>query len=146
VAQEGLGDPEKAKQSRTQATTAATSGGRGRFEGRGGGLGRASGGDAQQYWQAMSLRKLEQEQKPVEILQQMVKNGTDQLQARAESDYSAASGRRQSLQGHAANAHYTAGLGYLGPNEKEKAKEQLAEAPKVSPSHLGARTERALLD
>jgi tetratricopeptide (TPR) repeat protein len=132
---EGLRDPQGAKNAWTLA--AAIPAGQDRFPGR---------GDAQPYWQGLSLRKLGDEQKATEIFQQLVKNGTDQLQARAESDLPASFGRQQSPQSRTANAHYVLGLGYLGLNQKEKAKEQFTDALASRPSHLGARIERTMLN
>ncbi len=137
IAQEGLGDLEKARQSWTQATESSP--GRGRWGGRGG-----SGGSAQLYWQALSLRKLGQEQKATEMFQQLIQNGTNQLQPRAESDFFASFGRQQSPQFRTANAHYLMGLGYVGLQDKEQAQEQFRAALRSNPSHLGARAEQGM--
>jgi Tfp pilus assembly protein PilF len=44
-----------------------------------------------------------------------------------------------------ANAHYLAGLGYLGLNDAAKAKAELTEAVQANPDLLGARTALATL-
>jgi tetratricopeptide (TPR) repeat protein len=132
AAHEGLGDMEKARESWTRASVSE---GRPRFGRRGG-----SGGGAEQYYRALALRKLGEEELATDIFQQMVKDGTGRLQDSGEGDSSALFGRRRSRGSRLADAHYMIGLGYLGLNENDKAKEHFAETLKASPDHLGART------
>jgi Tfp pilus assembly protein PilF len=50
-----------------------------------------------------------------------------------------------SVRARTANAHYLAGLGYLGLNNQVSAKAELSQAVKISPDLLGARTVLASL-
>jgi Tfp pilus assembly protein PilF len=54
-------------------------------------------------------------------------------------------GGPQTPQARSANAHYLAGLGYLGLNDPAKAKAELSQAVIDSPDLLGARTALATL-
>ncbi len=134
LAYEGLGDADKAREAWTQASS-SEGGGRARL-GRRGGL----AGGAEQYYRALSLRKLGQEQQATEILEQMVADGTEQLQRGTDDDSLGGFGRRRSRGSRVADTHYTIGLGYLGLNSKDTAREHFAEALKTNPSHLGARS------
>ena len=134
AAHEALGDAEKARQS-WQASTSAE-------------LARARGGGdvlsergVQLYYQALSLRRLGRNEKVEAILKELVAAGDEA--ARQESsglDFFSAFGERQSRRARVAMAHYIAGLGYLGLNEKEKAKQEMTRALEISPDHLGAKS------
>jgi tetratricopeptide (TPR) repeat protein len=96
---------------------------------------------AQRYYQALSMRRLGQEEKAVAIFQELVKSGTEALgQNSAEIDFFSAFGERQSQRARTAMAHYITGLGYLGMGETQKAKQEFTEALKANPGHLGAKT------
>ncbi|MBP8302943.1 MAG: DUF5107 domain-containing protein [Phycisphaerae bacterium] len=140
MAHDGLGDPNKAKQAWTDGSTLA-GGGRQRFAGRGG-----FGPGAETYWQALCLRRLGEEQRATEMLQQLVRTGTERLQQGADADSTVPFGRQQSQRSRTANAHYLAGLGHLGLGDKDKATEELTLALKSSPDHLGAKTARIRID
>jgi tetratricopeptide (TPR) repeat protein len=138
VAYEGLGDMDRAKQSWAQASGAGED--RSRFGPRG------FGGGARPYYQAMALRKLGDEQKAAEILHRMIESAESRLNAGEGTASFAAFGRPQSPRSRSADAHFAAGLGYLGLGDVDKAKEQLNEAIKASPDHLGTRAALAHLD
>jgi len=143
VAYDGMGDREKAVQSWNKGAEPADSG-PSRRPGMGSNL--LSGG-AQSYHQALCLQKLGQDGKAKAIFESLVKSGQQALQ---ESSPGAASttgsGRRQQPpRARLAAAHYLVGLGYLGLNDKEKAKEELTQALETSPDLLGARTALAAL-
>ncbi len=106
----------------------------------------AISGGAQSYYQARALEKLGQSDKAQALFQNLVKSGAQMLQqASAKIDFFASFGEQQSQRSRLANAHYIAGLGYLGLNEKEKARQEFTQALQFSPDHLGARTSVARL-
>jgi Tfp pilus assembly protein PilF len=77
----------------------------------------------------------------------LVKAGQQALQD-SQKGAAAAGGagrRQQASRVRLAAAHYVIGLGYLGLDELEKAKEEISLALKTSPDHLGARTALAAL-
>jgi len=138
VAYDGLGDQDKARQAWSQVAPSsgeAQGPARRRFGGRGG-----FGPGEESYWQALSLRRLGDEQKATEMLQQMVKTGTDRLKEGTNTESVAPFGGQQSQRSRMAGAHYLAGLGYLGLGDKDKAREELTLALQSSPDHLGAKT------
>jgi len=95
----------------------------------------------QSYYQALCLRKLGQEEKARAMFESLVKSGLQALQEPAGSvAATSGSGRRQSPRARTAAAHHLAGLGYLGLNEAEKARQEFSQALAASPEHLGART------
>ncbi len=132
MAYEGLGDMDKAREAWAQAS-ATGSGGRARFGRRGG----SSGGE--QYYRALALRKLGQDQEATDIFEQMITSGTERLRDVGGNDSSVSFGRRRSRGSRLTETHYTLGLGYLGLNEKGKALQHFSEAFKMSRDHLGAR-------
>jgi tetratricopeptide (TPR) repeat protein len=132
AAYEGLGDMAKARESWTQASS--TGGGSGARLGR-----RAGPGGAEQYYRALALRKLGEEQQATEIFEQMVANGAAQLQSGTDGDAPVGFGRRRQRGSRLADAHYMIGLGRLGLHENDKAREHFAQVLKASPDHLGAR-------
>jgi tetratricopeptide (TPR) repeat protein len=102
--------------------------------------------DLQAYYQALSLRKLGQADKATELLQQLVETANQALQAGpAKPDLSAPLDSLKSQRAALGTAHYAAGLGYLGLNEKLKAREELTKALAASPDQAGAKAELAEL-
>ena len=92
------------------------------------------------YYQALSLRKLGRAEPAEAIFRELVRSGSRALQQSPKFDFFAKFGEQQSQRSRLAMAHYIAGLGHLGLNEKEKARQELAAALKASPDHLGAKT------
>jgi tetratricopeptide (TPR) repeat protein len=146
TAYEALGDQEKAKHFWNESSSAARP-----FSPRPGGTRprpgfRGSfGGSAQQYYQSLSLRKLGGDEQAKAIFQQLIKAGTERLQEQTSIDFFASFGQQQLQRSRLADAHYIIGLGYLGLDEKEKAKKAFTETLEVNPAHLGATTELARL-
>jgi tetratricopeptide (TPR) repeat protein len=102
---------------------------------------------AQRYYEALSLRKLGKKEKVEEIFQDLVKSGNEELErTSSQIDFFAKFGEQQSQRSRLASAHYTAGLGYLGLNEKDKARQEFNQALEAGPDHLGAKTMLAQLD
>ena len=130
VAQEDLGDRAKAAESWNQAAASAQGG---------------SGG-AQSYYQALCLQKLGQNDRAKALFQALVDSGQNLLRQPAPAGGGRGGrGVPQSPRTRMANAHYLAGLGYLGLNDAAKAKAELTEAVQANPDLLGARTALATL-
>jgi tetratricopeptide (TPR) repeat protein len=126
TAYEALGDHQNAEKFWTESSSA------GRPRGRQG---------IQQFYQALSLQKLGKKENVEEIFQDLVKSGNEALQRTSSNiDFFAKFGEQQSQRSRLANAHYMAGLGYLGLNEKDKARQEFSKALEASPDHLGAKT------
>jgi len=95
----------------------------------------------QSYYEGLCLQKLGEIEKARSLFQNLVAMGEKAL--KQEPSVPAASWPpRQSLSPrlHAATAHCVSGLGYLGLDDKVKAKQELTEAVRLSPDLLGART------
>ena len=132
VAQAAVGDAEKARQAWADATAAAR---RERSEGGG------SDRKIQLYYQALSWRKLGQEDKAQTMLHDVLSaaDSARRDQAGAGTDFFAAFGDRQSHRARAASAHYLAALAHLGLGEKDAARDELTRTLGISPDHLGAK-------
>jgi len=131
-AYEALGDHQKAEKFWTESSSA----------------GRPRGGrSTQRYYQALSLRKLGSSENVEEIFQDLVKSGKEALErTSSQIDFFAKFGEQQSQRSRLADAHYMAGLGYLGLNEKDNARREFNQALDAGPDHLGAKTMLAQLD
>ncbi len=140
TAYQALGDQEKARQLWKESSSAELQ------RTRRGGRDLISNSSAQLYYQALSLRELGQNSKAEDIFKNLVSSGNQALEQSPEIDFFAKFGEQQSQRAQLARAHYIAGLGYLGLIDKEQARQELTEAIKVSPDHLGARTVLAELD
>jgi tetratricopeptide (TPR) repeat protein len=103
--------------------------------------------DLQVYYQALSLRRLDQTAKAEELLRQLVETANAALRDGPAAPNPASSPDTQRAQRVAlATAHYAAALGYSGLNEAQKAREELNKALAASPDHVGARAMLAGLD
>lgn len=130
------GDQEKARQSWQKATASE------RVRRRWGVAGSGVSEDSiQAYYRGLSMQKLGDGAKAKTLFEGLVNDAKQSLQqTSAKIDYFASFGEQQSQRGRLALAHYVGGLGYLGLGEKAKAKEEMTEALKASPDHLGARS------
>lgn len=98
--------------------------------------------NAQSYYQGLALQKLGQADRAKSIFDGLVESGTAALKGQAPAAGSGRGGRgarAQSPRARMANAHYLAGLGYLGLNDSAHAKAELALAVETSPDLVGAR-------
>ena len=144
VAYEGLGDKQSVMQSYTKGSAPVESAPSRR------GMGAdAMAGSPESYYQALCLQKLGQADKAKAIFQSLVDSGLRAVQQQASgggSTFGVAAGRRApSPRARLASAHYLSGLGYLGLNDQQKAKQALTQALQASPDLLGARTALAAL-
>ncbi len=115
VAQEGSGDTQKAAESWSQAAAP-----------------RESGGSPQAYFQGLAFQKLGQPEKAQALFRGLVQFGQNDL-------------KQPASRFRSANAHYLAGLGYLGLGDRMQAKAELSQAVRMSPDLVGARTALASL-
>ena len=139
VAYEGSGDHAKAVESWNHAGAPAAAGGR-----RGG----APGGspEVQSYYQALCLEKLGQTDRAQAMFRGLVDSGQHLLRQPDTAGGRGGAARPPSPRATVANAHYLAGLGYLGLHEREKAKAELSQAVETSPDLVGAKSALAALD
>jgi tetratricopeptide (TPR) repeat protein len=126
AAYEALGDRQKAEEFWTESSSA----------------GRPRGGrSVQRYYRALSLRKLGKNEDVEEIFRDLIKSGNEALErTSSQIDFFAKFGEQQSQRSRLADAHYMAGLGYLGLNEKDNARREFNQALEAGPDHLGAKT------
>jgi tetratricopeptide (TPR) repeat protein len=135
-AHDALGETDKARQSWKEVVA---------FKGlaeRGGGRRReiALARRAQRYYQALAQQRLGAAEDVKATFHELVNAGDAALQPSDNPDDTApSSGERQASRGRAATAHYVAGLGYAGLDEKEKARKEFVAALVSSPDHLGAK-------
>jgi len=150
VAYEGMGDKQSAMQSYTKGSAPAEAA-PSRRPGMGAG---ALSGSPESYYQALCLQKLGQSDKAKTIFQSLVDSGLKAVQEQTSeggSTFGVAAGspsagrRAQSPRARLASAHYLTGLGYLGLNDQQRARQSLTQALQASPDLLGARTTLATL-
>ena len=125
VAYEGAGDNQKAAESWKRAVA-------------------TSGAGVQAYYRGLAFQKLGQAERAQALFQGLVQSGQNALEQPAPSA-GGRGGRAVSPRARTANAHYLAGLGYLGLNNQAQAKAELSQAVQISPDLLGARTALASL-
>ena len=119
VAYEGLGEHPKAADAWQKAGTQAGPGRHGTKE-------KVSD---QSFYQALALQKLGEADRAKSIFSGLVESGKSGIQQTAGTVPRA----------RMANAHYLAGLGYLGLNDRALAKAEFSKAVEISPDLLGAR-------
>jgi tetratricopeptide (TPR) repeat protein len=160
VAYQAMGDMAKAQQSWREAsevseTSAAggRDGGRrssapagtasqGQFNGRSSVGGLAEGGHIVQaavFYQALALEKLGQADRARAMFQQLIDMGNQELKGATTPEVVATGKVTSSQRSQSANGHYLAGLGQLGLNNKEKARQEFSIALKASPDHFAAK-------
>jgi tetratricopeptide (TPR) repeat protein len=101
----------------------------------------------QRYYQAFSLRKLGKQEDAEQIFRDLIESGKEALgRTSSKIDFFAKFGEQQSQRSRLSDAHYLAGLGYLGLNEKDKARQEFNKALEAGPDHLGAKSMLARMD
>lgn len=90
------------------------------------------------YFRAMSLSKLGQEEESEKILKEMISLGKQRLN-KADVDFFAKFGEKDTPDDRAANAWYLIGLGYKGLNDPAKSKEAFAKAVELNINHVWAK-------
>jgi tetratricopeptide (TPR) repeat protein len=153
TAYEALGDKSKAQQvfreaSEATASRTAAEGERGysapgQFGGHTGLLGGLASGTfvarASTYYQALALEKLSQADRAKPMFKQLIDAGTQALDAARSAEAQTKSGNPSGDRARVADAYYLVGLGQLGLNNQDKAKQEFSRALEVSPDHFAAR-------
>jgi tetratricopeptide (TPR) repeat protein len=142
TAYQAMGNAEKAEQSWNVASEAmaghAAAHGRGRR-----GANRSTPGvhvaHASAYYQALALEKLGQGDRAKALFQQLIDTGTQALGGASGASISATSTDQTGQRTQVADAHYLVGLGQLGLNSKDKARQEFSLALQASPDHFAAR-------
>jgi tetratricopeptide (TPR) repeat protein len=135
-AHDALGETDKARQSWNEVVALKASPDRGGGARRENPLARS----ASRYYQARAQQKLGGADDVKAAFHELVNSGNAALKQSDNTDDTAPpSGDRQLSRGRAATAHYIAGLGYAGLDEKENARKEFAAALASSPDHLGAK-------
>ncbi len=94
---------------------------------------------AERSFKALALRKLGQVKEAETILRVLVESSRGRG-GEAPIDRSASATAQQAQRDRLAFPHYSAGLGFLGLGEKDKARQELTECLKISPDYLGAKS------
>jgi tetratricopeptide (TPR) repeat protein len=97
-------------------------------------------GAALLYYRALSLAKLGDAARARALFQSLLDTASEALKRAEGTQFFAKFGERQSPRARAAMAHYLAGLGWLGLENKAKAQAEFRAAVKLNPYHLGALT------
>jgi tetratricopeptide (TPR) repeat protein len=97
-------------------------------------------GAALLYYRALSLAKLGEAARARTLFQSLVDTAAAAMKRAQGTEFFAKFGERQSPRVRASMAHYVAGLGWLGLNDKAKAQTEFRRAVELNPYHLAART------
>jgi tetratricopeptide (TPR) repeat protein len=88
------------------------------------------------FYQAVSLRKLGQEERAAGIFNRLISSGNRSLQNRDQIDFFAKFGQQQSQRSSLGMTHFVIGLGYLGLGRKTDAETEFRKALEICPDHL----------
>jgi tetratricopeptide (TPR) repeat protein len=100
---------------------------------------RAGGPSEAQYFKALTLQKVGKPDEARRSFEGLVKQGlADAEKALETPDYFAKFGEKRAERVRLAQAHYLAGLGYLGLGQAGEARSEFAKTLELHPSHLGA--------
>jgi tetratricopeptide (TPR) repeat protein len=142
-AHDALGETDKARQSWNEVVALKASPDRGGGARRENPLARS----APRYYQARAQQKLGGADDVKAAFHELVNSGNAALkQSDNPDDTAPSSGDRQLSRSRAATAHYIAGLGYAGLDEKENARKEFTAALMASSDHLGAKLALEQLD
>ena len=101
---------------------------------------------AQLYYRALAIQKLGRSEGVEVAFRNLVESADRALKQASAADPSASFREQQNYRSSVATAHYIAALGHLGLNDKAKAKQELAQALRVSPDHAIAKAALAELN
>jgi len=115
----------------------------GQFGGHTGLLGGLASGtyvaQASTYYQALALEKLSQADRAKAMFMQLIDAGTQALDVAHSTEAVARPNNSSGDRARIADAYYLVGLGQLGLNNHDKAKQEFSSALEVSPDHFAAR-------
>jgi tetratricopeptide (TPR) repeat protein len=146
-AYEAMGDAANARAAWTRAAggagagSAAAAGGAGPLRSRGNIGGLAAGvrvAQASSYYQALAMEKLGQAEQAKAIFNQLIDTGAKELSGAPANGASAGAAVAANPKTQIADAHYLVGLGQLGLNNRDKARQEFSAALEASPDHLAA--------
>jgi tetratricopeptide (TPR) repeat protein len=145
-AYEAMGDTASARGAWTEAASGrAGTGGSGPLRGRGNIGGLAAGvrvAQASSYYQALAMERLGQAEQAKAIFNQLIDTGAKELSGDASAAPGAAGAGAAAMavnpKTQVADGHYLVGLGQLGLNNKEKARQEFSAALEASPDHFAA--------
>ena len=95
---------------------------------------------AQSFFRAMALRRLGDDARAEGICEELIETGVRALMRGGEVDVFAKFGGQASERRRVADAWYLRGLGLLGLNNRDAAREAFGRALQAAPDHLGAKT------
>ena len=90
---------------------------------------------AQRYYQGLALSRLQQHDKALPLFQDLVSQAEQALQSPVQLDPDTSFEVQQAARTRMATAHFIAGLGYLGQNDSQKAKEAFTRTLDSCPDH-----------
>jgi tetratricopeptide (TPR) repeat protein len=99
----------------------------------------SSGSVIDRSFKALALRKLGKVEEAEAIFRGLAESSRSRTTA-SQIDPSAPATSQMAQRDRLAQSHFSAGLGYLGLGDKDKARNELTECLKISPDHLGAKT------
>ena len=97
------------------------------------------------YYQALAFAQLGEKEKAEQIFDRLITTGSDMLTEDTSGDFFAKFGGRQAKNVRLADAHYIIGLGHLGKNQKQKAKDNFTRAVELNINHIWANFELSRL-
>jgi tetratricopeptide (TPR) repeat protein len=108
----------------------------------------SASGKAQDYYRGLAFQKLGQEDKAQELFRGLVQFGQSELQQPEPTAVTNGFYPEHRISTHArvANAHYLAGLGYVGLKDQAAAKTELSKAVQLSPGMVSARAALSRLE
>ncbi|HOK45777.1 MAG TPA: hypothetical protein PLK67_07590, partial [Bryobacteraceae bacterium] len=143
VAYAGLGDQAQARQAWEKAAGQQTMAPRSRrARGRG-----VSPMTVQLYYRALAMQKLGRTEEAAAAFKNLIEIAQGAIKENGSAPDPGASFREhQNYRSAAATAHYVAALGHLGLNDRDKARQQLAQALRFRPDHPFAKATLAELN
>jgi tetratricopeptide (TPR) repeat protein len=91
------------------------------------------------FYQALSLRKLGQEQSAAAIFDNLIETAARTLNDPDATEFFTKFGEQETRQARIAAAHYHMGLGLFGKGEEDKARKEFQQAVKLNLSHVWAK-------
>jgi tetratricopeptide (TPR) repeat protein len=102
-------------------------------------------GSELRYFQVLAFQKLGREAEASEMVESLLKLGTDELTSALAAASSVSLEGKRSASARLAHAHYLLGLACLGRGQRQRAKEEFQRVLDQDMNHLGARTQLANL-
>lgn len=91
------------------------------------------------FYQALCLNKLGQREDAKRVFDELIRTGERRLAEGTSADFFAKFGEQETKQAREASAHYIIGLGLLGKEQQDEAKQEFDQAAKLNLSHVWAK-------